>query len=304
MRSEIKFDVPILFLIFNRPGATKKVIDEIKKIRPDQLFIASDGAREYKDKEKEIVEDLRKQVLASIDWECNIKTLFRSDNLGCKLAVSGAIDWFFDNVEQGIILEDDCLPSESFFSFCREMLERYKDEEQIMSICGYNILGSYACPDSYIFSKYFYSWGWATWKHAWQKIDISFDKYQEAKDIGDLEKYYPSFIERKIRSRKIDHCVKGRVNSWAIPWNVSHQMTNSLAIIPKVNLIENIGFSNDFSTHTQENLWDKNFLYHKPSNLSFPLNHPKEVKENKKFLSKFLLRESQRIILKKLKLHF
>ncbi len=300
MESAYKLQTPILFLIFNRPDFTLKVFDEIRKVKPNQLFIASDGARVNKNDEKDIVEKLRIQILNSIDWDCEVHTLFREQNLGCKLAVSGAISWFFEHVEQGIILEDDCLPGTSFFRFCEEMLEKYKNVDKIMSITGFNVLNNFLISESYVFSKYFYSWGWATWKRAWLKLDLRLEKYREEKKNKPLKKYYSSFIERKIRKKKAQNGINNKVNSWATPWTVSHHMNYGLSIVPRCNLIENIGFSNKHSTHTEENLWDKRFLYHKSNEIEFPLIHPNKIIENKTFFKRYLFHEMSRILLKKI----
>ena len=133
-----QFEIPILFLVFNRLDTTKQVFEFIRQVKPKHLYIASDGARDYKAGEKEIVGAVRNYVLSSIDWECKVKTLFRDSNLGCRNAVNGAINWLFDNEETGIILEDDCLPSHSFFQFCEELLEKYKLDTRIMCISGDN----------------------------------------------------------------------------------------------------------------------------------------------------------------------
>ena len=132
--------VPVLFLVFNRFDTTKKVFEEIKRVKPKKLFISSDGPRKDKRKEKEVVEIIRKYLLDEIDWNCEVKTLFRNKNLGCKKAVSFAIDWFFKNVEEGIILEDDTIPNQDFFIFCEKLLEKYKEDERIMHISGNNFL--------------------------------------------------------------------------------------------------------------------------------------------------------------------
>ena len=174
-----QFNTPILLLMFNRPNSTERVFTTIRQIQPKQLFISSDGPRNSKAGEKEIVENLQKKILDSIDWPCEVKTLFRKTNLGCKYAVSEAISWFFQQVEQGIILEDDCIPHISFFHYCQELLEIYKENEQIFSISGYNRQRQSKIQEDYFFSKYFSSWGWATWKRAWEVIDINLNKAQE-----------------------------------------------------------------------------------------------------------------------------
>ena len=142
-------NTPILFLVFNRPDTTQRVFAQIRKIQPKQLFIAADGARKGKEGEQERVAQVRKLILEGIDWDCEVKTLFRDENLGCGKAVSEGITWFFKNVEQGIILEDDTLPDLSFFPFCEELLERYKDDERVAMISGYCKFGKYKSPYSY-----------------------------------------------------------------------------------------------------------------------------------------------------------
>lgn len=295
-----QFNTPVLFLIFNRPATTIKVLEAIRLAKPSQLFISSDGPRETKQGEKALVEGLRKDVLNLIDWPCEVKTLFRSENLGCKYAVSGAIDWFFENVEQGIILEDDCVPDPSFFRFCEELLEKYKDTSNVMSICGYNVFDTTKASSSYIFSDYFRSWGWATWKNSWNQIDLSLSKYKKVIAEKNLSTYYPNRLQRLIMQKKISLSEEVNNNSWAIPWVVSHHLNYFLTIIPTVNLVENIGFDNNFSTHTKENRWDKIFFAHKKKSISFPLVHPLSVNNSMSFNNGFLRRETLRFVLKKI----
>ena len=145
----------VLFLIFNRLDTTKQVFEAIRQAKPPRLYIAADGARSSREGEAEKVQAVREYIIQNIDWECEVKTLFREQNLGCKYAVSGAIDWFFENEEMGIILEDDCLPSQSFFWFCEELLERYKDDMRVWHIGGSNFQNGIKRGDGdYYFSKY------------------------------------------------------------------------------------------------------------------------------------------------------
>jgi hypothetical protein len=293
-----KLKTPILFLVFNRIDTTKQVFEKIKEARPKQLFIASDGPRKEKKGEKEVVEKVRKHVLDNIDWPCKVKTLFRKKNLGCKYAVSGAIDWFFKNVEQGIILEDDCLPSQSFFRFCEELLERYKSDERVMSISGYNPLDKFDVKESYLFSKYFYCWGWATWRRAWDKNDLEMKEYKKIKEEGRLKEDYPNFIERILREKRVNDCLNNKAKSWATSFGFSHQLNKGLCIVPRENLIENIGFSEEYSTNTKENKWDKKFLHRKSTEMKFPLKHPKKISSSKKFDKLHLKQDLKRVILK------
>ena len=160
-------DTPILFLVFNRPDTTSKVFQRIREIQPLKLFIAADGPRPEKEGEKEKCETVKRSVLENIDWPCEVKTLFRNNNLGCGKAVSNAITWFFQNVEEGIILEDDILPDKSFFNFCKDLLEKYRYDERIKVIGGSNIHKKAGIKDSYYFSSICRIWGWASWRRVW-----------------------------------------------------------------------------------------------------------------------------------------
>jgi hypothetical protein len=212
--NQSKLKTPVLFMVFNRLDPAKKVFGEIKKARPKQLFIASDGPRN--DEEKKIVESVRKYVLDNIDWECKVKTLFRKKNLGCKYAVAGAIDWFFENVKQGIILEDDCLPDQSFFPFCQEMLEKYRDDDEISQVCGTNL------------------------KNLGNFDEIEF-------------KNHLKFFERSFRRYHYNLVKQGTCNTWDYQWNILRDKNGMLNITPEKNLIHNIGFGAD-ATHTKKEL--------------------------------------------------
>ena len=168
-----KFNTSILFLIFNRPEETKRVFESIKEAKPSKLYLASDGPRSHVIDEEKIVSEVKLNVLNAIDWDCEVKTLFREKNLGCKIAVSEAISWFFDHEDQGIILEDDCLPSQSFYRFCEELLNIYKNDLRIWHISGDNFQNGIArSEESYYYSKFSHVWGWATWKDRWQHYDV------------------------------------------------------------------------------------------------------------------------------------
>jgi hypothetical protein len=206
------FDTPILFLIFNRPDTTQKVFNEIRKIKPRQLFVAADGPREDHPEDKEKCEQTRK-IIDQVDWDCEVKTLFRDKNLGCKHAVSGAINWFFKNVEQGIILEDDCLPDQSFFGFCQELLNKYKNNKQIFNISGNNFQdGMWRGDGSYYFSKYFHCWGWATWADRWQNyFDIKMKNYPKFKEEKRIKELFSSKREIKFRMKNFENVYNNKM---------------------------------------------------------------------------------------------
>jgi len=243
-------ETPILFLIFNRPDTTERVFAEIKKAKPWKLFIASDGARENRDGEKELVEKTRKIVLDNIDWKCEVETLFRDENLGCKVAVSSAIDWFFERVEAGIILEDDCLPDPSFFGFCQELLEKYKDDERIMMISGDNFQDGIKRGDgSYYFSKITYIWGWATWKRAWEKYDVDMKTFPKFEKENQIVNILSGKINQKIWLSRFRKVFEHKLDTWDYQWMYIIWIHSGFGIVPNVNLISNIGFRDD-ATHT------------------------------------------------------
>jgi hypothetical protein len=243
------FNIPVLFLIFNRLDTAKQVFEAIRTTAPSRLYIASDGHRENKANEREKVESVRKYVLESIDWDCEVKTLFRENNLGCGKAVSEAITWFFKNEEMGIILEDDCLPSMSFFPYCKELLEKYKDNEQIYYITGFNPLTNTQLPYSYYFARIIHFWGWASWRRAWNHYSFN---------IADLDNFITQKKIHRIFNRKADRkywldifkiMERHGIDTWDYQWMYNIQNNNGICIIPVKNLITNIGFGAD-ATHT------------------------------------------------------
>jgi hypothetical protein len=264
-------ETPVLFLIFNRPDTTEKVFKEIKKAKPKQLFVAADAPREGVEGEKEKCKKT-KEVVAEIDWDCEVKRLYRDKNLGCKKAVNGAIDWFFENVEQGIILEDDCLPNQSFFIFCQQMLRRYKDDKRIMQVTGTNLSSEYnRDPDySYYFSQYGSIWGWATWKRAWKLQDLEMQKFKEIYDKNYFEDIFRTDLEKKNRIENYKKCYNNGMNAWDYQWSFAKVINNGLIIVPKKNLIKNIGFGEE-ATHTKK---ISNKHIKENEEIKFPLDHP------------------------------
>lgn len=267
------FSVPVLFLIFNRQDTTSRVFEAIRKARPLRLYIASDGPRDNEPGEDLKVRDVRAYVMGMIDWKCEVKTLFREKNLGCKVAVSCAVDWFFENEEEGIILEDDCLPNASFFPFCAQLLEKYRDDERVMMISGDNFQGKEkGCSYSYYFSKYFHIWGWASWRRAWKHYDVNMRLWPKARANGFLKTMYRP--ERFFWRWGFDHTFCGRIDSWDYQWVFAGWMNKGLAIMPAVNLVSNIGCGPD-STHTKNGDHRVHALL--TYGLEFPLTGPESV---------------------------
>lgn len=233
---------PVLFLVFNRPETTQYVFEKIKQAKPEKLFIASDGPREHIALDYEQCERV-KQIVADINWPCEVHTLFRTENLGCGRAVSSAITWFFSHVEEGIILEDDCVPDMSFFGFSSQMLSLYRDSERVMMISGTSYLfNKFEKRASYFFSNYYAIWGWATWRRAWALYDFNLDKFNERLTIERLGPFLKSkeCVDRYIKWFK--EVKMGYADSWGYQWCYACLMHHGLCVTPIVNLVSNIGF--------------------------------------------------------------
>ena len=270
-------NTPILFLIFNRPDKTQKVFDVIKQAKPKKLFIAADGPRSNRPADVQLCEETRK-IIKQIDWDCDIKTLFREHNLGCKKAVQSAIDWFFDYVEEGIILEDDCMPNLSFFPYCAELLDKFKNNEDIFIISGRNdnpIDEQY--PYDYYFSKFEHIWGWATWKRSWKLYD---------REMKLLTPEFENNLTKKINNEKgVLHLLNafhqtkdGNIDTWDHQMRLTAFALNKYSIIPKYNLIQNIGFDTS-ATHTKISNLAEHIQAH---TIHTPLIHPPQIELNSK----------------------
>ena len=240
---------PVLFLIFNRPDITFHVFSEIKKARPSRLYIAADGPRANHPADADLCTQAR-SITNEIDWNCEVHTHFQDNNKGCKVAVSSAINWFFDHEEEGIVLEDDCLPANSFFFFCDSLLERFRTNERIFSITGTNLqMRNVWGTASYYFSQYSNVWGWASWRRVWKNYDVRLEKYDEAfaeqklKEVLQDEILAADWFEffKRIKSNRID--------TWDYQLICLTFFENGLCATPNVNLISNIGFRAD-ATHT------------------------------------------------------
>jgi hypothetical protein len=239
---------PILFLIFNRPKETQIVFNNIKLVKPRKLYVAADGSRN--NGKDEVVCQETKNILNQIDWECELITLFREENLGCGKAVSSAITWFFENEEEGIILEDDCLPNADFFRFCDAMLEKYRTDDRIGHIGGCNFQdGIKRGNGDYYYSKLTPVWGWASWRRVWDKYDFNMIGLEEA-----IERNFLSALTDKDQQKKVFHHAflktkEGVIDTWDYQYWFSNHVNNRLSLIPNCNLISNIGF-NVNGTHT------------------------------------------------------
>lgn len=284
------FQTPVLLITFNRPQSTQKVFDAIKKVKPKHLFIAADGPRDNYSEDDEKCTNTR-SIIDQIDWVCNLKTLFRDKNRGCGLGPSEAITWFFQFVEEGIILEDDCLPSSDFFYFCEDLLSIYRKNEKIFFIGGNNFQHSKLVnSNSYYFSAGHHgTWGWATWRRVWNEFDyyLTTISYQDAKKI--IKQLFQDHIQQEYWLDIYKEVKKDRFNEscWDYQFYFSGWKKEALAVIPNSNLVQNIGF-NDDATHTKSSA---NLFSHRKINpMKFPIIYNNNVVQNKK--ADFLLHKN------------
>lgn len=261
---------PVLFLVFNRPSTTEQVFEAIRKAKPQKLYIAADGAREGN--ESDVINSQKvKEIVSVVDWDCEVKTLFREKNLGCKYAISSAIDWFFENESEGIILEDDCLPSPEFFKFCDVMLNHYREDNRIRFIAGSNFQKDKKIGDgSYYFSNLSHVWGWASWRRAWNDYDVELNKYREQDNLTAFKSIFCNELLAQDWNDIIQRLHNNQIDTWDYQWAITNMFNNGLSIMPNANLISNIGFG-VAATHTFESNGFENLTYGK---LDEVLVHP------------------------------
>ncbi|GAA1951069.1 hypothetical protein [Kitasatospora viridis] len=242
--------VPVLLIAFNRPDLTSIALDRLRQIRPRRVYLAVDGPRPGTPGDERLVTEVRRRLESGIDWPSDVVSRFAERNQGCMLGVSNAIDWFFRHVDQGIILEDDCLPDPSFFPYAAELLERYAADDDVMHIGGTNPLPPGLRPHSYYFSKYNHIWGWATWRRAWQHYDVSLADWPDVKARRTHHAFFPDDTERRMWERRWDAVRAGESrDNWDYQWFFA-RLLRGMAIVPAVNLVSNIGFRRD-ATHTR-----------------------------------------------------
>lgn len=265
---------PIAFLIFNRPDTTQQVFNAIRQAKPPKLLVIADGPRKTHPDDLEKCTAVR-AIIDTVDWDCEVLTNYSDINLGCKNRVSSGLDWVFEQVEEAIILEDDCLPEPSFFPFCEELLERYRHNEQIMAISGDNFqFGRKRTAHSYYFSIYNHCWGWATWRRAWQHYDVNMRQWPKINKRKFFKNLFSNIYATQYWQSKFTQTYAGKINTWDYQWTFTCWQNNALTVLPEVNLVKNIGFGNA-STHTTNQF--NPYANLETSPIDFPLNHPTEI---------------------------
>lgn len=267
-------DTPLLLIHFNRPDTTRQQLAVLARVRPTRVWVLCDGARPLHEGEAGRVTAVRQQ-LNNLPWKCEVATLYREYNLGVSQNISTGISWFLDQAGEGIILEDDCLPDPSFFAFASEMLDRYRSNSSVFTISGYTGKPSdLNIEASYCFSNYFSCWGWATWKRAWDCYDSEMLGFCDPDEWECIESRVHLTLRQRLYWKMIfDRVLRGQTDSWAYRMQLSIWKQRALGIIPRCNLVENIGFSSDAM-----NTAGLAAMQTDRASISFPLKHPDEIK--------------------------
>ena len=280
--------VPILILAFNRPNHVIRVMEAVRAYQPNCLYLACDGPRKNKKGESELVMATRKAMLDAVDWECEVKTLFRDKNLGCAQAVFEAMTWFFKHEEYGVIIEDDVIVGKDFFTLCEEMLPRFANDDRVMMISAQNRRTKELHSNELVFGTYTYIWGWATWRRAWDKMDMEMCEWPSCRksELFITYGFFTGLFKWRAYRNIFNHIDSSR--SWAMRWAFAVFINHGLVLMPKVNLAVNIGVGVDNSTNYRVNDKDP----HRSlaiGRLDWPLIYPSELvvdknqlKENQK----------------------
>ncbi len=264
--------VPVVFNFFNREDTALAVFETIRAARPKRLYLVADGPRADRPGEEERVLSLREKILSGVDWDCEVHKNFAQTNMGCRDRIVSGYNWVFEQEEMAILLEDDTCPLPSFYPYCQELLERYRDDERIFLIAGNNLYQRYEIPDSYAFTRFPSTWGWATWARAWKCYDGTMEAWEKMKESKSTYQYYGERLSR-LYEPVVEQGFNGTVDTWDWQWEASRLWNYGIGIAPKYNMIRNIGFDSKEATHTSGVcLYD--FTTHE---MPFPLKHPRTV---------------------------
>lgn len=268
-------NTPLLILAWRRPQCLRKLIDALRPVKPRNIYASIDGPRKGNDFEKDQVKKCICIITSSIDWDCSLDLNVSILNKGCRLGVTSGIDWFFSNVKEGIILEDDCLPHPDFFSYCESLLDYYRHNRQVAFISGDNSHG--IIPDntkySYTFIRTPLVWGWATWANSWFEHDRTMTMWCNYAKLGHLPSIFYSREEHEIMCKIYDQlCQTGLPDTWDYQLAASFLLSDKLCVIPRENLISNIGFDHD-ATHTTY----QNRRANSSVSSILPISHPPKV---------------------------
>lgn len=277
---------PVAFFVFNRPDVTRIVFEAIARAQPETLLVIADGPRSLSEQERCLQV---RAIIDEVDWPCRVVTEYSKVNLGCKKRLSSGLDWVFSQCEEAIILEDDCVPEASFFPFCEQMLARYRVDSRVMMVTGTNyLLDQLDVPESYIFSRYYSVWGWATWKRAWALYDISLINWDQQKAQKQIHSFYSQSYMQASVAAGFDLVHQNKIDTWDIQWSYSCLFNSGLCVVPKVNLISNIGTVGHHSSERDRN-------HHKPvfALNTVPMIHPAQMFPDQRYEIPFFEQQFQ-----------
>ncbi|MEI6224943.1 MAG: glycosyltransferase family 2 protein [Deltaproteobacteria bacterium] len=264
---------PVALLLFNRPATTARVFEAIRAARPARLLVVADGPRADRAGEAELCREAR-SVVDRVDWPCEVETDFSAVNLGCRKRLSSGLDWVFSRAEEAIVLEDDCLPHPTFFRYCEELLVRYRDDERVMFLSGSNFhFGRRFGPYSYFPSRYPHVWGWASWRRAWSRYDVTMSRWPELRDQGWPAKAFPRSWVRRFWEQMYEKTWSGTFDTWDYQLAFACHSSGGLSLTPAVNLVANIGFGPDGTRTRRPN----RFAEMPVEAMTFPLLHPPDL---------------------------
>lgn len=279
--SEFKLTVPVIFCVFKRLDTAQKVFETLRRARPPKLYIVSDGARDYVDGEKEKVEAVRDYIEKSIDWDCEVFKDYAAVNMGCGRRISSGISRVFETEEEAIILEDDCVPDDTFFRYCQEMLEHYRNDNRILMIGGTNpIAQMYLTEHDYLFSHVPFMWGWATWRRAWKLYDYNIASWPSNRKSPLLREAIPVRKAYWFYSAEFDAVHMGKCNDiWDYQFMYIGIMNGMFGILPAKSLVQNVGFAEE-ATHTDAM---PGWMNREISCMDFPIKYRQDVEWDSAF---------------------
>jgi len=263
---------PVCLLIFNRPHLTRRVFEAIRRVKPQKLYVVADGPRsDHPDDAEKCA--ITRSIIGGVNWDCEISTNYSDSNLGCKKRVSSGLAWVFDRCDEAIFLEDDCLPDTTFFQFCEQLLEKYRDEQSVSIVSGNNFqFGQPRTSHSYYFSRFLHMWGWASWRRTWQNYDLAMKMWPTLRESNWLNQTLEDPRAVKCWRDIFDRTYAGTINTWDYQWVFSCWAKDTCAIVPKCNLVSNIGFGDSSATHTSNH---DTLIGNLPlAAMRFPLVHP------------------------------
>ena len=282
----MSYNIAIAFIIFNRPDTTKEVFEKIAEVKPRRLYLISDAPREGNEDDKVKVRECRAYVESRIDWPCHLTKIYADKNMGCRDRVYTGITEVFEHEEKAVIIEDDVVPGPGFFEFMEEMLNMYEHEPKVMMVSGTNLLRNYRMQEPYCFSCFPSIWGWGSWARAWKYYDVDVSDWPQRKEDGSLKGIYGPLTYNYLKL-DIERVYTKEKDTWDIQWDYCRHVHRGLGIVPRANMVRNIGFDREDATHTKSST-KEDFSYGEmklPLNLRLPVRRSREY--DRAYLNKY-----------------